>query len=81
MQCVITSYSIHYTKLYEDVTAVQSSNFVSQLSGKVAGLQVQTNSNFGGSVNILVRGSSSLTGNNQALFVVDGIPIDSYNFV
>ena len=47
------------------------------MSGKVAGLQIKANTNFGGSTNVVVRGSSSLTGNNQALFVIDGIPVDN----
>ena len=64
----------------DDLNVVKSNNFVSQLSGKVAGVQIQTNTNFGGSVNVLVRGSSSLTGNNQALFVVDGVPIDNTTY-
>jgi hypothetical protein len=31
----------------------------------------------GGSVNVVIRGAKSLTGNNQALFVVDGVPVDN----
>jgi hypothetical protein len=33
----------------------------------------------GGSVNVVIRGAKSLTGNNQALFVVDGVPVDNSN--
>ena len=33
----------------------------------------------GGSTNIVIRGSKSLTGNNQALFVIDGVPVDNSN--
>lgn len=61
----------------DDVNTVKSGNFVNQLSGKVSGVQIQTNTNFGGSTNIVVRGSSSLTGNNQALFVIDGVPVSN----
>ncbi len=64
----------------EDVNTVKNNNFVDQLSGKVSGVQIQSNTNFGGSTNIIVRGSASLTGNNQALFVVDGVPIDNSIF-
>ena len=64
----------------DDINAVKGDNFVSSLSGKVSGVQIQTNTNFGGSTNVIVRGSSSLTGNNQALFVVDGVPIDNTIF-
>ncbi|HAZ04620.1 MAG TPA: SusC/RagA family TonB-linked outer membrane protein, partial [Marinilabiliales bacterium] len=63
----------------DDINNTKGDNFVTQLSGRVAGVQVKNNTNFGGSSNIVIRGSSSLTGNNQALFVVDGIPIDNSN--
>ena len=33
----------------------------------------------GGSTNIIIRGSKSLTGNNQALFIIDGVPVDNAN--
>lgn len=61
----------------EDINRVKSNNFVNNLAGKIAGVQIQANTNFGGSTNIIIRGSSSITGNNQALFVVDGVPIDN----
>jgi len=63
----------------EDINNVKSDNFVTSLSGRVSGIQVKNNTNFGGSTNVVIRGASSLTGNNQALFVVDGIPIDNSN--
>ncbi len=63
----------------DEVNQVKGDNFLSQLSGRVAGVQIKSNTNFGGSNNIIIRGSSSLTGNNQALFIVDGIPIDNSN--
>lgn len=63
----------------EDVNKSKGNNFVTSLSGRVSGIQVKNNTNFGGSTNVIIRGSSSLTGNNQALFVVDGIPIDNSN--
>ena len=61
------------------VNNVKSDNFITSLSGKVAGINIKNNTNFGGSTNVIIRGSSSLTGNNQALFVVDGIPVDNSN--
>ena len=61
----------------DEINTIKGADFASALSGKVAGLQIQTNTNFGGSTNVVVRGSSSLTGNNQALFVVDGVPVDN----
>ncbi|RUA30922.1 MAG: SusC/RagA family TonB-linked outer membrane protein [Bacteroidetes bacterium] len=63
----------------EEVNAVKSDNFVNSLSGKVSGVQVKANSNMGGSTNIIIRGSTSLTGNNQAMFVIDGVPVSNDN--
>ena len=55
------------------VAKVKDVNFMNSLSGKVAGVQIKRSNQMGGSTNIVVRGFKSLTGNNQALFVVDGI--------
>jgi len=63
----------------EDLATVKTSNFTNGLSGKVAGLQIRRNNNFGGSTNVVIRGITSLTGDNQALFVVDGVPISNLN--
>lgn len=53
-------------------------NLGASLSGKVAGVKVTTPSNgVAGSSRIVIRGNSSISGNNQPLFVVDGIPIDN----
>jgi TonB-linked SusC/RagA family outer membrane protein len=64
-----------------EVTKVKDANFMASLSGKVAGVTIRQSGTMGGSSNVVVRGYKSLTGNNQALFVVDGIPIsnDAYN--
>ncbi|HET7179272.1 MAG TPA: carboxypeptidase-like regulatory domain-containing protein, partial [Chryseosolibacter sp.] len=59
------------------VTTAKQQNFVNSLSGKIAGVQIRTNANFGGSTNIVIRGNKSVSGNNQPLFVVDGVPIDN----
>jgi TonB-linked SusC/RagA family outer membrane protein len=61
------------------VNSSPTNNFLNNLSGKVAGLDVKMNSNFGGSTNIIMRGIKSITGNNQALIVVDGIPVSNAN--
>ncbi|RLD60069.1 MAG: SusC/RagA family TonB-linked outer membrane protein [Bacteroidetes bacterium] len=61
----------------DDVNQVKSDNFINSMSGKISGVQVKNNTNIGGSSNVIIRGSTSLTGNNQALFVVDGIPISN----
>lgn len=53
-------------------------NMVNALQGKVAGVQITNSSGApGASSNIMLRGGTSLSGNNQPLFVVDGIPIDN----
>ena len=63
----------------DDVNVVKTDNFVNSLSGKLSGVHVKVNNNLGGSTNIIIRGSTSLTGSNQALFVVDGVPVDNTN--
>ncbi|MFC7444675.1 MULTISPECIES: SusC/RagA family TonB-linked outer membrane protein [Mesoflavibacter] len=63
----------------DEVSKVKASNFVNSLSGKVAGLDIKSSGTLGGSTNVVIRGNSSIAGNNQALFVIDGIPIDNGN--
>lgn len=60
-----------------EVSDVPTTNFVNSLSGKVAGLKVKSSGTMGGSTDIVIRGNSSLTGNNQALFVIDGTPVSN----
>ena len=62
----------------EEVSTTREPTFVNALSGKVAGLVVQSPPNGpGGSSRVILRGNSSFTGSNQPLYVVDGIPINS----
>ena len=57
------------------------SNPVNALQGKVAGLQISSmGGSMGGSSKILIRGASSISGNNQPLFVIDGVPIEGSDF-
>ncbi len=63
----------------EEVSRTRSGNFIGGLSGKVSGVQVTQNNGLGASTNVIIRGFKSLSGNNQALFVVDGVPIDNSN--
>lgn len=63
----------------DEVSDVATQNFTNALSGKVAGLQVKSSGTMGGSTNVVIRGSASLTGSNQALFVIDGTPIINQN--
>uniref|UniRef100_UPI0032178672 SusC/RagA family TonB-linked outer membrane protein n=1 Tax=uncultured Draconibacterium sp. TaxID=1573823 RepID=UPI0032178672 len=61
-----------------EIVKVKEPNLVNSLNGKIAGVNV-TNSGggAGASSQIIIRGSTSLTGDNQPLFIVDGIPIDN----
>lgn len=62
----------------EDVSESSDANFVSTLSGRAAGVQVVTNGTGPGqSASVVIRGYSSLGGDNQPLFVVDGTPINN----
>ena len=63
----------------EDLSTVKSGNFVNALSGKASGIQIRKNNNLGGSTNVVIRGNASLTGSNQALFVIDGVPVNNTN--
>ena len=56
-------------------------NVANSLIGRVAGLDVaRSASGLGGSSRVVLRGDRSITGNNQALIVVDGVPMDNSNF-
>lgn len=64
----------------EEVSKVRTGNAAAALSGKVSGVQIIQGNGIGGSTNIVVRGVKSLQSNNQALFVVDGVPIDNSTY-
>lgn len=56
------------------VQTAKEPNFVNALQGKLAGVQINTNTgSMGGATKVIVRGNKSITGNNNALFVVDGV--------
>lgn len=59
------------------INRVPEANLVNQLSGKVAGVQVTNAGPQGGTSRVVIRGATSISGNNQPLFVVDGVPIDN----
>src|SRR5690606_21625629 len=61
----------------EDIASVPELNVVNALAGQAAGVHVSGTGLVGGSSRIIIRGSSSISGNNQPLFIVDGIPIDN----
>ena len=58
------------------ITKVKDANFVNSLAGKVAGVTInQSSSGTGGSSRVVMRGTKSLFGENNALYVLDGIPM------
>lgn len=62
----------------KELTSVKSTNVINSISGKVSGVQIQkTAGGAGGSTNVIIRGYSSLIGNNQPLYIVDGVAIDN----
>ncbi len=62
----------------EELSIIPTTSAIQALQGKVAGLNVTQNSTgAAGSSRVIIRGASSLTGNNQPLYVVDGIPISN----
>ncbi|MBN2237720.1 MAG: SusC/RagA family TonB-linked outer membrane protein [Bacteroidales bacterium] len=63
----------------EALGEVRASNPVAGLSGKASGVKIIQPNTMGGSANIVIRGNASITQNNQALFVVDGVPISNTN--
>lgn len=55
---------------------VKDASFVNTLTGKIAGIQINNSaSGIGGSTRVIMRGTKSLFGNNNALYVVDGTPL------
>lgn len=65
----------------EELTKAKETNVINSLAGKVAGLVVTgTAGGASGSTRVMLRGTTELTGNNQPLYVVDGVPLDNSNF-
>ena len=63
----------------ESLVNARETNLANALSGKIAGVQVIRSSNGpGGSSKIQLRGANSVTGTNQPLIVVDGVPMDNF---
>jgi TonB-linked SusC/RagA family outer membrane protein len=71
-------YSVQEVKA-EQLTEAREVNVINSLKGKVAGVHINPSSSggVGGSSYVVIRGASSLTGDNKPLFIVDGIPIDN----
>ena len=69
------SYNVQQVK-GDDLTAVKDANFMNSLNGKVAGVNIQRSaSGVGGGTRVVMRGNKSIAGQNNVLYVVDGIPI------
>ena len=65
----------------EELPKAKETNVINSLAGKVAGLVVSnTAGGASGSTRVMLRGTTELTGNNQPLYVVDGVPLDNTNF-
>lgn len=64
----------------DELTRAKDANFINALQGKTAGLVITPNSTgAGGSSKLLLRGNSSILGNNQPLIVLDGVPMNDNN--
>ncbi|MCE7995420.1 MAG: SusC/RagA family TonB-linked outer membrane protein [Roseivirga sp.] len=65
----------------EEVSTVKETNVINSLAGKVAGIVVSPGTfGPGSSTRVLLRGNNSLTGNNQPLYVIDGVPMNDSGF-
>ena len=60
-----------------EINQTKALNVVEQLEGKISGVTITGASVQGGSSNIIIRGANSITGNNQPVFIVDGVPISN----
>jgi ferric enterobactin receptor len=62
----------------DDLAQTRRENFINALAGRVAGVNITPTSGVpGASTSIVLRGATSIGGNNQPLFVVDGVPYDN----
>ena len=69
------SYNVQEVSASE-IIGVKDANFMNSLSGKIAGVSINTSSSgIGGGAKVVMRGAKSLSGNNNALYVIDGIPM------
>ncbi len=61
----------------EDLQRSAQENFMNSMSGRISGVQIASTGGPGSSVSMIIRGASSLTNDNQPLYVVDGVPFGS----
>ncbi len=60
----------------DEVTRVPDANFINSLNGKVAGVTINSSSSgIGGAARVVMRGTKSISGSNNALYVIDGVPM------
>ncbi|MHA8054010.1 SusC/RagA family TonB-linked outer membrane protein [Aquirufa sp. OSTEICH-129A] len=59
----------------KDISRVVNENVLNSLSGKVAGVSINSTGGTGSSVSMIIRGAKSLSNDNQPLFVIDGVPV------
>lgn len=65
----------------DKIENAKETNIINALQGQIAGVQIQGSpSTLGGSSRITIRGANSFLGNNQPLFVIDGVPVNNSNF-
>ena len=65
----------------DELNKAKETNVINSLAGKVAGLIInETAGGPSGSTRVLLRGNTEMTGNNQPLYVIDGVPLDNTNF-
>lgn len=64
----------------KELNTAPSTNFVDMLSGRVSGVSIhQSSSGIGGSASVVIRGFKSVQGNNQPLYVINGVPMDNFS--
>lgn len=64
----------------DELVRVKDANFVNSLNGKIAGVSINKSaSGVGGATRVVMRGAKSIEGDNNALYVVDGIPLFNTN--
>lgn len=69
------SYNVQEVK-NDVLTKVKDANFVNSLNGKVAGVSIQRSaSGVGGGTRVVMRGNKSIKGDNNVLYVIDGVPM------
>jgi TonB-linked SusC/RagA family outer membrane protein len=61
----------------DNLTANKETNIVNALAGRLAGVRTTNSQGDMGSSRIVIRGETSIAGNNQPLFIVDGVPVDN----